>query len=38
VPNANQQVFETAAGAAKIGCPVSKVLRANITMDARLEN
>jgi osmotically inducible protein OsmC len=38
VPGASQQVFESVAGAAKSGCPVSKVLKAEITMDAKLEN
>jgi len=38
VPGASQQVFESVAGAAKSGCPVSKVLKADITMDAKLEN
>ena len=38
VPGASQQVFETVAGAAKSGCPVSKVLKAEITMAARLES
>jgi osmotically inducible protein OsmC len=37
VPGASQQAFEAAANAAKSGCPVSKVLKAEITMDARLE-
>jgi osmotically inducible protein OsmC len=37
IPGATRQVFETAATAAKSGCPVSKVLKADITMDARLE-
>jgi lipoyl-dependent peroxiredoxin len=37
VPNADQQAFETAANNAKAGCPVSKVLNAEITMEARLE-
>jgi lipoyl-dependent peroxiredoxin len=32
-----QQAFDTAAANAKAGCPVSKVLNAKITMDARLE-
>jgi organic hydroperoxide reductase OsmC/OhrA len=36
-PGASKQAFETAASAAKSGCPVSKVLRAEITMDAKLE-
>jgi len=38
VPNASAQQFEAAASAAKAGCPVSKVLKADITMDARLES
>ena len=38
VPGASQQVFETAAVTAKNGCPVSKVLKADITMDAKLES
>jgi osmotically inducible protein OsmC len=37
VPGANQQAFEAAANNAKAGCPVSKVLNAQITMEARLE-
>lgn len=37
VPGADQQAFETAANNAKAGCPVSKLLKAEITMDARLE-
>jgi osmotically inducible protein OsmC len=37
IPGASQQAFDTAAGNAKAGCPVSKVLNAKITMDARLE-
>lgn len=37
VPGADQQAFETAANNAKAGCPVSKVLNAQITMDAKLE-
>jgi osmotically inducible protein OsmC len=37
VPGADQQAFETAANNAKAGCPVSKVLNAEITMEARLE-
>jgi osmotically inducible protein OsmC len=36
VPGANQSAFETAARNAKEGCPVSKALKATITMDARL--
>jgi osmotically inducible protein OsmC len=38
VPNASAQQFEAAANAAKAGCPVSKVLKADITMDAKLES
>lgn len=37
VPGATQEQFETAANNAKTGCPVSKLLKAEITMDARLE-
>jgi osmotically inducible protein OsmC len=37
VPGAGRQAFEAAANAAKAGCPVSKVLKAEITMDATLE-
>jgi osmotically inducible protein OsmC len=37
IPGADQQAFETAANNAKAGCPVSKVLNAEITMDAQLE-
>ena len=37
VPGASQQAFETAAQTAKSGCPVSKVLKADITMAAKLE-
>ena len=37
VPGATQEAFETAANNAKSGCPVSKVLNAEITMNAVLE-
>ena len=37
VPGAERAAFETAAHAAKAGCPVSRVLNAAITMDAKLE-
>jgi osmotically inducible protein OsmC len=37
IPGADQAAFETAAQAAKQNCPVSKLLNAKITMDARLE-
>ena len=36
IPGADAAAFEKAAAAAKAGCPVSKVLNAKITMDARL--
>jgi lipoyl-dependent peroxiredoxin len=38
VPGTSRETFETIAGVAKNGCPVSKVLKADITMDAKLEN
>ncbi len=38
VPGASQADFEEAAEAAKAGCPVSKLLRADITLDAQLES
>ena len=37
VPGADETAFTTAANNAKAGCPVSKVLKAEITMDATLE-
>ena len=36
VPGASAEAFNTAALNAKAGCPVSKVLNAKITMDAKL--
>jgi osmotically inducible protein OsmC len=36
VPGASPEAFKTAADNAKSGCPVSKVLNAKITMDAKL--
>ena len=38
VPGADKAAFDTAAGNAKTGCPISKLLKADITMDARLES
>jgi lipoyl-dependent peroxiredoxin len=38
IPGADKAKFQQAADAAKSGCPVSKVLNANITMDADLES
>ena len=37
VPGADQAAFETATGNAKAGCPISRLLKAEITMDAKLE-
>ncbi len=36
VPGASQEQFQTAAANAKSGCPISKLLNAEITMDAKL--
>lgn len=38
IPGADQTSFESAANSAKTNCPVSKVLNAEITMDAKLES
>jgi osmotically inducible protein OsmC len=38
VPGAEAEKFQQAAEAAKSGCPVSKLLNATITLDARLES
>lgn len=38
IPGADQAKFEELAGKAKAGCPVSKLLKAEITMDATLES
>ncbi len=38
VPGASQEAFNKAAENAKSGCPVSKVLNAKITMNAKLEH
>lgn len=37
IPNGDEAAFQKAAENAKAGCPVSKVLNAKITMDAKLE-
>jgi lipoyl-dependent peroxiredoxin len=37
VPGADQAAFDTAAGNAKSGCPISRLLNAKITMDAKLD-
>ena len=36
VPGADQAAFQDAATKAKAGCPISKLLNATITMDAKL--
>ncbi|UDL94338.1 OsmC family protein [Lichenihabitans sp. PAMC28606] len=36
IPGIDQAQFEELAGQAKAGCPVSKLLKAHITMDAQL--
>jgi osmotically inducible protein OsmC len=36
VPGADQQAFETAANNAKAGCPISRLLKAEIRMNAKL--
>jgi osmotically inducible protein OsmC len=36
IPNGDPEAFEKAAGTAKAGCPVSRVLNTKITMDANL--
>ncbi|MBV9880544.1 MAG: OsmC family protein [Gemmatirosa sp.] len=37
VPNIDDAKFQELAAAAKAGCPVSRVLKADITLDAQLE-
>jgi osmotically inducible protein OsmC len=37
IPGADRGAFEKAANGAKAGCPISKLLNAKITMEARLE-
>jgi osmotically inducible protein OsmC len=36
IPGADQAAFEKLAGMAKAGCPVSKLFKADITLDATL--
>jgi osmotically inducible protein OsmC len=38
IPGADNQTFQKAADNAKKGCPVSKLLKAEITLDAALES
>jgi osmotically inducible protein OsmC len=37
IPGADEAAFQEAARKAKEGCPVSKLLNANITLDAKLQ-
>jgi osmotically inducible protein OsmC len=37
VPGIDEEAFLTAANNAKAGCPISRLLKAEITMDAKLE-
>jgi osmotically inducible protein OsmC len=37
VPGASTEAFRKAAEAAETGCPISRLLKARITMDAKLE-
>ncbi|HYY14989.1 MAG TPA: hypothetical protein VE758_11220 [Chthoniobacterales bacterium] len=37
IPGADEAKFQAAAKKAKEGCPISKLLNTNITMDARLK-
>jgi len=37
VPGASQEAFLSAANAAETGCPISKLFKAKITLDAKLE-
>lgn len=38
IPGADQQAFQAAADRAKAGCPVSKLFKAEITLDSKLES
>jgi osmotically inducible protein OsmC len=38
IPGADKAKFDAAAAAAKAGCPVSRLLNAEITLEARLES
>jgi lipoyl-dependent peroxiredoxin len=37
VPGASQEDFDNAVNAAKIGCPVSKLFKANVTLTSKLK-
>ena len=36
IPGTDQATFEGLAGKAKAGCPISKLFKTNITLDAKL--
>src|SRR5262245_61955362 len=38
VPGASKKAFDTATHAAETGCPISKLTKAKITLDAKLES
>ena len=38
IPNATDAQFQEAAAKAKAGCPISKLLKAEITLEAKLES
>jgi osmotically inducible protein OsmC len=38
IPGADRAAFETAAKNAKEGCPISRLLNAKISMDAKLQS
>lgn len=38
IPGADKAKFDAAANAAKAGCPISRLLNAKITMNAKLES
>ena len=38
IPGANQDAFDAAVGKAKSGCPVSKLLNADVSLSAKLES
>ncbi|HEX6849822.1 MAG TPA: OsmC family protein [Candidatus Polarisedimenticolaceae bacterium] len=38
IPGASEEAFRAAARAAETGCPISKLLNAKITLDAKLES
>jgi osmotically inducible protein OsmC len=38
IPGAKKEAFETAANAAKAGCPISRLLNTRISLDAKVES